>query len=91
MWLASLVFFSLDMVNQVYALKFLGTGSSKTFIFRFQDIYEGTEFHPVSSAENYLTKENYCSLFVRLSVSQIVTTVASRQVMFFFWFLMALP
>jgi hypothetical protein len=44
-----------------------------------KDIYEGTEFHPVSSAENYLTKENYYSLFVRLSVSQIVTTVASRR------------
>uniref|UniRef100_A0A0Q3SS11 Uncharacterized protein n=1 Tax=Setaria italica TaxID=4555 RepID=A0A0Q3SS11_SETIT len=47
-----------------------------------KDIYEGTEFHPVSSAEYYLTKENYYSLFVRLSVSQIVTTVASRQVRF---------
>ncbi|TKW09291.1 hypothetical protein SEVIR_6G085000v4 [Setaria viridis] len=44
-----------------------------------KDIYEGTEFHPVSSAEYYLTKENYYSLFVRLSVSQIVTTVASRR------------
>ncbi|KAF8712705.1 hypothetical protein HU200_028469 [Digitaria exilis] len=44
-----------------------------------KDIYEGTEFHPVSSAENYLPKENYYSLFVRLSVSQIVTTFASRR------------
>ncbi|KAJ1266962.1 hypothetical protein BS78_07G020000 [Paspalum vaginatum] len=44
-----------------------------------KDIYEGTEFHPVSSAENCLTKENYYSLFVRLSVSQIVATVTSRR------------
>jgi hypothetical protein len=60
----------------------VGAGSSKIFIFHFQDIYEGTEFHPVSSAENCLKKENYYSLFVRLSISQIVTTVTSRQVFF---------
>ncbi|EEC82816.1 hypothetical protein OsI_27603 [Oryza sativa Indica Group] len=30
-----------------------------------KDIYEGTEFHPISSAENHLTKENHYSLFVR--------------------------
>ncbi|PNT66537.1 hypothetical protein BRADI_3g13757v3 [Brachypodium distachyon] len=42
-----------------------------------KDIYEGTEFHPVSSTENHLTKENYYSL--RLSVSQIITTVTSRR------------
>uniref|UniRef100_A0A453S1V1 Chorein N-terminal domain-containing protein n=2 Tax=Triticinae TaxID=1648030 RepID=A0A453S1V1_AEGTS len=41
-----------------------------------KDIYEGTEFHPVSSAENHLTKENYYSL--RLSIPQILTTVTSR-------------
>ncbi|KAL6856895.1 hypothetical protein ACP4OV_018277 [Aristida adscensionis] len=44
-----------------------------------KDIYEGTEFHPVSSAGNSLTKENYYSLFVRLSVSQILITVTSRR------------
>lgn len=44
-----------------------------------KDIYEGTEFRPVSSAENCLKKENYYSLFVRLSISQIVTTVTSRR------------
>ncbi|KAM3191147.1 hypothetical protein ACQJBY_068843 [Aegilops geniculata] len=42
-----------------------------------KDIYEGTEFHPVSSAENHLTKENYYSL--RLSIPQILTTVTSRR------------
>ncbi|TVU00729.1 hypothetical protein EJB05_53839 [Eragrostis curvula] len=44
-----------------------------------KDIYEGTEFHPVSAAENFTTKENYYSLFVRLSISQILTTVTSRR------------
>ncbi|KAL6659540.1 hypothetical protein ACP70R_003580 [Stipagrostis hirtigluma subsp. patula] len=44
-----------------------------------KDIYEGTEFHPVSSAENCLTKENYYSLFVRLSISRILITVTSRR------------
>ncbi|EMS47217.1 Putative vacuolar protein sorting-associated protein 13A [Triticum urartu] len=43
-----------------------------------KDIYEGTEFHPVSSAENHLTKENHYSL--RLSIPQILATVTSRQV-----------
>ncbi|VAI88392.1 unnamed protein product [Triticum turgidum subsp. durum] len=42
-----------------------------------KDLYEGTEFHPVSSAENHLTKENYYSL--RLSIPQILTTVTSRR------------
>lgn len=69
--------------NQFCAFQFLGAGSSKIFVFHFQDIYEGTEFHPVSSVEHCLTKENYYSLFVRLSVSQIVTTVTSRRVLQF--------
>ena len=64
----------------------VGAGRSKIFVFHFQDIYEGTEFHPVSSAENCLKKENYYSLFVRLSISQIVTTVTSRQVLQFVFF-----
>jgi len=64
----------------------VGAGCSKIFVFHFQDIYEGTEFHPVSSAENCLKKENYYSLFVRLSISQIVTTVTSRQVLQFVFF-----
>lgn len=42
-----------------------------------KDIYEGTEFHPVSSAENQLTKENYYSL--KLSIPQILTTVTFRR------------
>lgn len=80
MWLSSFTYFSSN-INQFYTVNFVGTSSFKIFVFCFQDIYEGTEFHPVSSAENYLPKENYYSLFVRLSVSQIVTTFASRQVL----------
>uniref|UniRef100_A0A0E0AQ59 Uncharacterized protein n=1 Tax=Oryza glumipatula TaxID=40148 RepID=A0A0E0AQ59_9ORYZ len=46
-----------------------------------KDIYEGTEFHPISSAENHLTKENHYSLFVRLSFSEILVSITSRQVL----------
>uniref|UniRef100_A0A0E0LQM8 C2 domain-containing protein n=1 Tax=Oryza punctata TaxID=4537 RepID=A0A0E0LQM8_ORYPU len=46
-----------------------------------KDIYEGTEFHPISSAENHLTKENRYSLFVRLSFSEILVSITSRQVL----------
>jgi nicotinamidase-related amidase len=46
-----------------------------------KDIYEGTEFHPISSAENHLTKENHYSLFVRLSFSEILVRITSRQVL----------
>ncbi|XP_040382901.1 uncharacterized protein LOC102719317 isoform X2 [Oryza brachyantha] len=44
-----------------------------------KDIYEGAEFHPISSAENHLTKENHYSLFVRLSFSEILVSVTSRK------------
>ncbi|CAM0910801.1 unnamed protein product [Alopecurus aequalis] len=42
-----------------------------------KDIYEGTEFHPVSSAEDHVTKENHYSL--KFSIPQILTTVTLRR------------
>ncbi|WVZ95400.1 hypothetical protein U9M48_041168 [Paspalum notatum var. saurae] len=43
-----------------------------------KDIYEGTEFHPVSSAENCLTKENYYSLFVINPLNEMEIFLAEK-------------